>query len=167
MLNHLESLAKRVEGSNELVDHWLHIRKHLLVSYYHLVGLKPGKESHAALDEKALDDFCQGLVDYLSAGHFKIYEHIIREMKGNSPLLAASQLYPQLEHNTQRIMDYYESHLVEAIDHDNCLEFQQVLSELGEALAERFLLEDKLIILAFDNNLQRSANDEGDLACPA
>ena len=37
-----------------------------------------------------------------------------------------------------------------AIDHDNYLEFQQVLSDIGEALEARFVLEDKLIILVLD-----------------
>ena len=41
MLNQLESLTERVGGSNTLVDRWLHVRKHLLVAYYNLVGLKP------------------------------------------------------------------------------------------------------------------------------
>ncbi|WP_368544884.1 sigma D regulator [Enterobacter soli] len=154
MLNQLESLTERVGGSNKLVDRWLHVRKHLLVAYYNLVGLKPGKESWMRLNEKALDDFCQSLVDYLSDGHFNIYERIIREMEGSGPYLTASKLYPLLEANTQRIMDYYDSTLENAIDHDNYLEFQQALSDLGEALEERFTLEDKLIGLALDNNLK-------------
>ena len=148
MLNQLESLTERVRGSNKLVDRWLHVRKHLLVAYYNLVGIKPGKESFMRLNEKALDDFCQSSVDYLSDGHFNIYERIIREMEGTTPYLAASKLYPLLEANTQQIMDYYDSTLENAIDHDNYLEFQQALSDLGEALEERFTLEDKLIALA-------------------
>ena len=86
MLNQLENLTERVGGSNELVDRWLQVRKHLLVAYYNLVGLKPGKESFMRLNEKALDDFCQSLVDYLSSGHFSIYERIIGEMEGDTPL---------------------------------------------------------------------------------
>ena len=159
MLNQLESLTERVRGSNKLVDRWLHVRKHLLVAYYNLVGLKPGKESFMRLNEKALDDFCQSLVDYLSDGHFNIYERIIREMEGTTPYLAASKLYPLLEANTQQIMDYYDSTLENAIDHDNYLEFQQALSDLGEALEERFTLEDKLIALVLDNNLNISTSD--------
>ena len=159
MLNQLESLTERVRGSNKLVDRWLHVRKHLLVAYYNLVGIKPGKESFMRLNEKALDDFCQSLVDYLSDGHFNIYERIIREMEGTTPYLAASKLYPLLEANTQQIMDYYDSTLENAIDHDNYLEFQQALSDLGEALEERFTLEDKLIALALDNNLNISTSD--------
>ncbi|MBD4476317.1 Rsd/AlgQ family anti-sigma factor, partial [Xanthomonas citri pv. citri] len=52
MLNQLENLTERVGGSNELVDRWLQVRKHLLVAYYNLVGLKPGKESFMRLNEK-------------------------------------------------------------------------------------------------------------------
>ncbi|PDO82341.1 sigma D regulator [Kosakonia pseudosacchari] len=167
MLNQLESLTERVGGSNKLVDHWLQARKQLLVSYYNLVGIKPGKGSYMQLNEKALDDFCHNLVEYLSAGHFNIYERIISELEGSSPLLAATQLYPMLEANTVEIMNYYDSSLENAIDDDNCLEFQQALSDIGEALAARFTLEDKLIVLAFDNNLKESANDESGIARPA
>jgi len=44
---------------------------------------------------------------------------------------------------------------------------------IGEALAQRFTLEDQLIVLAFDFNLSESANDEAvannerDMARPA
>ncbi len=155
MLNQLENLTERVGGSNELVDRWLQVRKHLLVAYYNLVGLKPGKESFMRLNEKALDDFCQSLVDYLSSGHFSIYERIIGEMEGDTPLLAATRLYPQLEANTQQMMDYYDTCLENAIDHDNYLEFQQALSDIGESLEARFALEDKLIALAVAHNLSR------------
>ena len=165
MLNQLESLTERVRGSNKLVDRWLHVRKHLLVAYYNLVGIKPGKESFMRLNEQALDDFCQSLVDYLSDGHFNIYERIIREMEGTTPYLAASKLYPLLEANTQQIMDYYDSTLENAIDHDNYLEFQQALSDLGEALEERFTLEDRLIALVLDNGLDVS--NEDNIARPA
>ena len=150
MLNQLESLKERIHGHHKLVDRWLNIRKHLLVAYYNLVGLKPGKESYMQLNEKALDDFCQSLVDYLSTGHFSIYERILHKLEGNGQLLKATKIWPLLEANTQRIMDYYDSSLETAIDHDNCLEFQQVLSDLGEALEARFALEDKLIMLVFD-----------------
>lgn len=57
MLNQLDNLTERVRGSNKLVDRWLHVRKHLLVAYYNLVGIKHGKESYMRLNEKALDDF--------------------------------------------------------------------------------------------------------------
>ena len=92
MLNQLDNLTERVRGSNKLVDRWLHVRKHLLVAYYNLVGIKPGKESYMRLNEKSLDDFCQSLVDYLSAGHFSIYERILHKLEGNGQLARAAKM---------------------------------------------------------------------------
>ncbi len=81
------------------------------MAYYNLVGIKPGKESYMRLNEKALDDFCQSLVDYLSAGHFSIYERILHKLEGNGQLARAAKIWPQLEANTEQIMDYYDSSL--------------------------------------------------------
>ncbi|MET5445779.1 sigma D regulator [Klebsiella aerogenes] len=159
MLNQLENLTERVGGNNKPVDRWLLVRKHLLVAYYNLVGLKPGKESFMRLNEKALDDFCQSLVDYLSSGHFNIYERIIGEMEGSTPLLAATKIYPQLEANTQQMMDYYDTCLENAIDHDNYLEFQQALSDIGESLEARFALEDKLLALVVAHDQKDNVGD--------
>ncbi|MDF7651994.1 sigma D regulator [Pantoea sp. Acro-805] len=168
MLTQLDDLARRVSGGNELVDAWLRARRQLLVSYYALIGMKPNKEALSALDEQALDAFCHSLVDYLSTGHFSIYERIISEMEGDSPLIAAAQLYPALEANTDRMMQLYDSHLQQAINDDNCVEFQKALSEVGEVLESRFTLEDKLVQLAWDNQLARPpVANESSMARPA
>ncbi|MEE3653019.1 MULTISPECIES: sigma D regulator [unclassified Brenneria] len=153
MLNQLQSLTELVGGNNALIDQWLQARKQLLIAYYRLVGIKPNKETHSLLDEDALDDFCQKLVDYLSIGHFHVYERMLREAGELSEQKQAffSQFEQALTHNTQRIMASYDSHLAAAIDHDNCIKFQQALSSVGETLAERFSLEDKVIRLIFDH----------------
>ena len=166
MLNQLENLTERVGRSHHLVDSWLQIRKQLLVAYYNLVGIKPGKGSYSRLNEKALDDFCHRLVDYLSACHFNLYERIVAKLKDESLGVAVSRLYPQLKSNTQHIMAIYDSSLEQAIDDDNYMKFQQALSELGEALEARFTLEDKLITLALDSAFG-SINDEKHIARPA
>ncbi|HDS1150567.1 TPA: Rsd/AlgQ family anti-sigma factor [Pluralibacter gergoviae] len=166
MLNQLEHLTERVGGSHQLVDSWLQVRKQLLVAYYNLVGIKPGKGSYTRLNEKALDDFCHRLVDYLSACHFNLYERIVAKLKDENLCLAVSRIYPQLKTNTQQIMAIYDSNLERAIDDDNYMEFQQALSALGEALEGRFTLEDKLITLALDSAFG-SANDENHIAHPA
>ncbi|GKV96865.1 sigma D regulator [Pectobacterium aroidearum] len=153
MLNQLQSLTEYVGGNNALIDQWLQARKQLLVAYYHLVGIKPNKEALSLLDEEALDNFCQNLVDYLSTGHFHLYEKMLHEAATHSEQLLAlsTQLDLALQSNTQQIMAFYDNHLATAIDHDNCLEFQQALSSVGEALEERFTLEDNMIRLVYDN----------------
>ncbi|BAN94854.1 regulator of RpoD, Rsd/AlgQ [Plautia stali symbiont] len=86
-------------------------RRQLLVTDYELIGMKPNKEALTALDEQALDAFCHCLVDYLSTGHFSVYERIISEISGDSPMIAAAQIYPALKGNTERLMQLYDSHL--------------------------------------------------------
>ncbi|MGG2140300.1 sigma D regulator [Symbiopectobacterium sp. RP] len=152
MLNQLQSLTEYVGGNNALIDQWLQARKQLLIAYYHLVGIKPNKDKHTPLDEQALDDFCHNLVDYLSACHFHVYERILQEAVALSDqkLAQTHRLALTLQANTQFIMDFYDSSLATAIDHDNSIEFQQALSSVGEAMAERFALEDRLIRLVID-----------------
>ncbi|AJJ10649.1 regulator of sigma D [Yersinia rohdei] len=147
MLNRLENLTQRVGGSNELIDQWLHARKELLVSYCAVIGIKPQKEKHTPLNGKALENFCHNLVDYLSSGHFQIYDRIIKQVEGaSSPKMTlTTKFYPALQNNTQTIMAFHDSYTNIEIDDDNCTEFQQALSDIGESLDARFKLEDQLI----------------------
>lgn len=150
MLNQLDNLTERVRGSNKLVDRWLHVRKHLLVAYYNLVGIKPGKESYMRLNEKALDDFCQSLVDYLSAGHFSIYERILHKLEatGNSraPRRFGRNSKPILNRLWMTTIPAWKPPSIMIIT----LSFNRFLSDIGEALEARFVLEDKLILLVLD-----------------
>ncbi len=152
MLNSLERLTQRVGGSNEFIDQWLHARKELLVAYCALVGLKPNKEKHTPLNEKALDNFCHNLVDYLSSGHFHLYQRIIDEVAGIDSLKKrmASKIYPALELNTEAIMAFHDSYTDNDIDDENAFAFHYALSDIGEALDARFILEDQLIMMAFE-----------------
>lgn len=160
MLNQLENLTARIGGCSELVDFCLNSRKQLLIAYYQMAGLKPNKESRSALDENALDVFCQNLVDYLSTGHFTAYERFIKELEGSQLLAQAALIYPSLKANTEQIMHVYDTHLEKAIESDNSLEFQQILSLVGEVLAERFVLEDKFISLAMKKTEENQSNFE-------
>ena len=165
MLNRLESLTQRVGGSNELVDQWLLARKQLLVTYCALVGIKPNKEKHTPLNEKALENFYHNLVDYLSAGHFHIYDKIIKQVEGSaSPKMAlTTKFYPKLQANTETIMAFHDRYTDADINQEAYLEFNKALSDIGEALASRFALEDQLIQLAAETWQQGnpgSANSE-------
>ncbi|NMP29898.1 sigma D regulator [Rahnella sp. SAP-1] len=171
MLNRLEKLTQRVGGSNELIDKWLRARKDLLVSYCTLVGMKPNKEKHTPLNEKDLDNFCHHLVDYLSAGHFHLYHRIVEEVDGSQGPVAqeAAKIYPALEVNTATIMAFHDSCTESNFDDDNIFAFHYALSDIGEALDARFVLEDKLIALAFDTHILPLAPvaDHAELARPA
>lgn len=168
MLDQLNMLAASVGGRNALVDLWLDARRQLLAAYYHLVGIKPNKDSLSVLDDAALDSFCQKLVDYLSSGHFNLYQRLINELKSEKPLAAIVHICLTLQANTDQIMEYYDTHFETAIDDENCLAFQQALSEVGEALEARFTLEDRLILLAYNQPLPSASRpSENTLVRPA
>jgi len=152
MLNQLKNLTARIGGCSELVDFCLHARKRLLITYYRLTGINADRGWTAKVDDKVLDDFCQNLVDYLSTGHFTAYERFIRELENRDQLAKAKAIYPSLSANTEQIMEIYDTHLENAIGGSNTQELQYALSMVGEALAERFALEDKFIALVLDKD---------------
>ncbi len=90
---------------------------------------------------------CQALIDYLSAGHFKVFERLINEFErhDNNSRMLALRLLNQIENSTTAAIsfnDIYdtEAHCAELLD-----ALPEDLSRLGVALAERFELEDQLI----------------------
>ncbi|MGV3346769.1 sigma D regulator [Enterobacteriaceae bacterium LUAb1] len=165
MLNHLNGLATRMGGYNKLIDSWLTARRQLLVTYYQVAGIKPGKPT---LDDKVLNAFCQNLVDYLSSGHFSLYQRVLAKISNDNPLNVAIQLYPSLQINTERLMALYDTHLENAINDNSLIELQLALSKIGETLEARFTLEDTLIQLAFDHHVPAGHTaDAGEINSPA
>jgi regulator of sigma D len=77
MLESCQNAQERWGGVHLLIDRWLQER-HELVRAYDALGAKP-----EALGEnrKPLQEFCGVLVDYVSAGHFEIYEQLTGEAK--------------------------------------------------------------------------------------
>ncbi|WWO98665.1 MAG: Rsd/AlgQ family anti-sigma factor [Candidatus Dasytiphilus stammeri] len=146
----LNQLQNNETLNNYLLNTLLKPRKELLIAYYKIIGFKPHQEIFQAIDETALILFCSHLLDYLSYGHFYLYRRLLENLK--SPLSKSkkffiAKIFFALQKNTQLIMKLYDIYLCVTINDDNYLHFQKALSEVGEALASRFILEDKLINL--------------------
>ncbi|CAK9887043.1 MAG: Regulator of sigma D [Candidatus Erwinia impunctatus] len=161
MLNQLENLTARIGGCNDLVDFCLQSRKALLIHYYQLIGIKPNKDIPDRFSSDNLDTFCHHLVDYLSSGHFTIYQRFVTEMKGSEQLAKAALIYPALQVNTNDIMQTYDNHLEPSLTSSPSEGLHLALSSVGEALEARFSLEDKFIQFVLDKNqsVQIAAND--------
>lgn len=146
MLNKLATLSESVTGSHPIIDQWLLSRRQLLVAYYKLAGITPGKHADTHYDERSLTLFSQHLVDYLSCGHFRNFEHAEALLTGQPLQPILGLLYPQLEQNTHMLLELYERYLEPAIlMHDPNL-LNKIISEIGETIENRFMLEDQLII---------------------
>lgn len=142
MLENCKTARERWGGTHQIIDRWLSQRQETLVRYFNI-------SSDTAADQQStlLQAFCEALMDYVSAGHFEVYEQLVREAKefDDGGLELARKLYPRVEATTQVIVDFndkYDTH-----DHTNkhVSDLPTDLSSLGEAMTERFEMEDQMI----------------------
>jgi regulator of sigma D len=95
-----------------------------------------------------IQSFCEVLMDYLSSGHFEVYEQLLREGSdfADGSLEEGQELLPKIQVSTDIALDFNDdfSNLLDPTV-QQIREFSEHLSKLGEALEERFELEDKMI----------------------
>lgn len=102
--------------------------------------------------EDVVREFCQVLVDYIAAGHFTLYERIANgQERRKSVKDVAAAVYRQLEDTTQAALDFNDCYQDPAATSD-LARLSDHLSKLGEQLALRIELEDRLL-LAIDPNV--------------
>lgn len=109
--------------------------------YCRIAELKPLFDSHEI--RPLLSDFLQRLIDYVSLGHFGVYEYLLNDPRQSTKLFYAEQLYPAFSTTTKSVVSFnerYDSHL-RKLRTDALI---QDLSVLGEQLAQRMELEDRL-----------------------
>ncbi len=113
------------------------------VLYERLAGVSP--YAGPSPDVGLLNEFVEILVDYIAAAHFGLYERIVNGEERRAGIRSlAEELYPQIASSTDAAVafnDKYEAnHPREMTD-----ELNRDLSSLGEKLAVRIELEDRLI----------------------
>ncbi|MFQ3229236.1 sigma D regulator [Reinekea sp.] len=142
MLENCKTAQERWGGRHEMIDRWLADRKATLITFFDIQG-KEGEE----VVSSTLKEFCQRLMDYLSEGHFEIYEQLFREAKefDDGGLLLAKELYPKIDSTTQLMLDFNDKYATAEHIRENITDLHEDLSNLGEKLTERFDLEDQLI----------------------
>lgn len=140
MLGKMERTKTRLAGKHRALDAFLNARQSLLVEYIRLSTHQKTLPTQAELEE-----FCGQLVDYVSAGHFEIYDYVMaayEATRGNARVLA-ERIYPRIKHNTDEALNFHDKYT--QADEDTLMELDRDLSHLGELLEERFELEDRLV----------------------
>lgn len=148
MYTRLQSARQQWGGSSTAIDNWLEERQQLIVTYCKLAALPPFDKQNQDNQLPAHEDilgFCQLLVDYLSAGHFEVYDQIVSqcEINGEYSKSLADALYPKISASTDIALEFNDKYADTADIGFN--RFDQDLSTLGQALEDRFGLEDELI----------------------
>ena len=143
MLENCQSAKERWGGVNTIVDQWLMSRQELLVIYCSLSDIESFDEKNKEHTQK-IRSLCQHLVDYVSAGHFEVYDQLIKEGKAfdnKEALTEAARLYKIIDPNTEVILDFNDKYL----ETDDLSTLAKDLSEIGQQLVTRFEAEDKMI----------------------
>ena len=140
----VKQAAKERRGrSQELIEKMVAERTEMLVMFCRLAGVEPYAPGKPV--QKLLQEFCQILLDYIAAGHFALYERIVEGNERRQDVATlAGRLYPRIADSTEVALDFNDKYDCE--DHCTALDsLSKDLSRLGEELAVRIELEDKLI----------------------
>ncbi|MCO7226213.1 sigma D regulator [Pleionea sp. CnH1-48] len=130
-------------NTTSLIENWLAERNELLVLFCRLSGKR---KEQVLPDGEQINQFCDVLVDYVSAGHFEVYEQIVSacDTNGQESLSLLEQLVPKISLTTDIVVDFNDKY--SSIKSDDSFEqLDSDLSRLGEAIAHRVELEDELI----------------------
>ena len=134
--------TERRQQYYELIAKLQNERQEVMSLYCNFAELKPFPANEAV--KSLLTRFSQILVDYVSLGHFGVYERLLAGAERRSRVLSvAKEIYPEFSVTTDAAISFNDKYdNVEKIDVFEDLE--QDLSVLGESLAKRIDLEDRL-----------------------
>jgi regulator of sigma D len=137
---HLRKNRSRWVTTDQVITQWLKERQELLVCFYELCELQTNKNKFSNPD--LLGIFFQLLIDYVSMGHFKIFEQLAEAeaCSVENPELDKT-LMSQILQSTLIMLDYNDKY--EKNSQDGIL--KEDLSALGQNLAHRMDWEDQLI----------------------
>jgi regulator of sigma D len=159
MYTRLQTARQQWGGSSTAIDNWLEERQQLIVSYCKLAALPPfdKQQDNQLPSHEAILEFCQLLMDYLSAGHFEVYDQIVSQCQenGSNSKSLAEALYPKISASTDLALEFNDKYAEAGSTFSN---FDTDLSNLGQALEERFGLEDELIQTLHNKHIKGSVS---------
>ena len=143
MPNQSNDPMQQFEAVENFLTRWLKERRALLGKYTEIVVTLDSNMNNEAL-ERHQEALCELLVDYVSAGHFEVFNELINEAEsfGDGSCALAEKLLPAIGDTTEVILAYEEKY---GDDKGNQEKLKRNLSALGEMLESRFVMEDQLI----------------------
>lgn len=136
-------VMERREQSMEQLKTLLKTRTQTLSLFSELAGRRPFKPEPAV--QELLQAFCEALVDYTASAHFQLYRHVQNgDERRQNVREISEQVYRRITDATAHILDFNDKYDCE----DRCDDLACLaddLSRLGEILADRINMEDRII----------------------
>jgi regulator of sigma D len=155
MLDNCQNAQERWGGVHLLIDRWLQERHELVRAY----SVLSEASQPAAANAPEVQKFCQILVDYVSAGHFEVYEQLTSEAKAFGDvrgLELAKQIYPRIEAITEAALAFNDH--CDNGDSGDSVSLNTELKRFGQMLHERFELEDCLIEVLHNSHQEQTVS---------
>jgi len=142
-----EAPSERRARTRKEIKKLIEDRNAVLSQYYNLAKMTESTDDDMGNTVELLEEFCQELVDYMATGHFEIYRRIEDGNERRDEILTlAEKIMPRINNTTQVAIafnDLYDD--TSNLDKDAIEQLPNYLAKLGEELATRIDLEDKLI----------------------
>jgi len=156
MLESCKTAQERWGGVHEIIDRWLSQRQQLIEMWMYLKG----RGEFTPTDTPKILTACEMLVDYVSAGHFTVYEQLALEAKqfnDDNAVVLLRKLLPLIENTTEIAIEFNDKY--DTKEHCNAqLEaLPSSLQTLMVVMAERFQHEDQLIQELHNAHSEKSA----------
>jgi regulator of sigma D len=137
------SQEEKASQSLQLVAALMEERSELWAMYCRIAEMKPFFANSERV-RPMLSRFSQLLIDYVSLGHFGVYEHLLTKNRQRLAVLSyANRLYPAFSNTTASAMMFNDAY-DNGKRNFNTDNLATDLSTLGEHLAKRMELEDRL-----------------------
>lgn len=156
MLEGCKSAQERWGGVHEIIDRWLASRKTMIEQFVHLKD----RGEFTPTDTPNIQVLCEMLVDYVSAGHFEVYEQLAIEAEAfhdDSALQKLKELLPEIQSTTEVVVEFNDKFDTKEHCNAQLVELPFALQALGVVMAERFGLEDRLIEELHEAHSEKSA----------
>lgn len=131
---------------DDMVKRWMQQRVQLTQDFEGIVTPIRSEEPVETLSTR-INRFCQTLVDYVSAGHFEIYNELITEARefNDGSLGTGIDLCKSIEQSTDLAIEFNDKFELDGHEAALLAQLPKHLVELGSVLNLRFELEDRLI----------------------
>jgi len=144
MPNPDDVIQERRAGSHRMIEQLVNERTQMLSLYSDLAAQHPFNDSDSVSD--LLEQFCQALIDYTADAHFRLYRFIDeRKERRRAVIEVADTLYPRIMETTESILQFNDKYDREQRTALALKALERDLSHLGEKLADRIDLEDRVI----------------------
>ena len=146
MLTEAKNSTEQWGNIDRMIACWLKERQELIVLYCKVDGLKQFSNQDTPISIR-VQALCDVLIDYVSAGHFEIYQMLMKEAEqfNDDYQKTIDRILPLIQHSTELALDFNDQYSAGELGDNHMEKLARDLNQLGEKMVERFDLEDKLI----------------------